>query len=106
MKLRLPNGMVLEGTEIQVRSTVRALGLDANRLVEGQYYDSASRGPILIEDMDTNHIRNAILKLYREWVSSLYHISDTRAVVSAIINGNPDPTFRALVVELSKRPSE
>ena len=100
MKVTLANGMTIEGTESQVLAAAKALGQSVGN--DGVYYNSTSRGLVRIVDMDNNHLRNALLKVYREWVASLSGQSNT-VVLNALRNGPSDKTFIALVAEFSRR---
>ena len=70
----LPNGVTLEGTIEQIRTIAKTLGYTVN--FQG-YYESSTRGLVKIADMETSHIRNAMSKLYREWVAELTALSNT-----------------------------
>jgi hypothetical protein len=64
IKMVLPNGTTIEGMENIVISIMERLGYGS--LVEQRYYNSSTRGRILISEMETNHLRNAIKKYLRD----------------------------------------
>lgn len=99
MKITLKDGMTLEGTEEQIISTMERLGLSG----DGMFYRSESKGLVLIKEMQSLHLRNAILKFYKEWLDELYKLPEPKDVVKAILDGINDPTWIAMVEELSKR---
>ena len=101
VRVTLENGMVIEGTAEQVRSTLEKLGFAGNR----EWYLSETHGLMRIREMDSNHLRNAILKMYKNWVSDLHRIVEPKAVVKEILEGITDPTWIAMVEELSRRRS-
>ena len=76
MKLTLPNGAVLEGTEEQILQLCEMLGHKV------AMYKSSSKGMIPIVGMPTPHIRNALLVEYKEWLESLRKLSNTEFVVA------------------------
>ena len=64
MRVKLSNGLVLEGTPSQVAETARKLGENVGN--DGIWYLSSSRGLIRIVDMQEEHLRNALGRLLRE----------------------------------------
>lgn len=100
MKVTLNGGeLVLEGTQEQISKALDKLGISG----DGVFYRSESKGLVLISEMQSIHLRNAILKRYSDWVDSLHKIAEPKQVVEAILNGPKDETWTAMVVELSKR---
>jgi len=71
MKTTLPNGLTLEGTAQQVISVASQLGY---KISSKDFYTSSTHGAMYIKDMNTTHLRNAILKQYREWVATLSYV--------------------------------
>jgi len=66
------NGATINATFEQLESIAKILGesLDYNVLcktngIKNNYYESQKMGPIAIEEMDTEHIKNALLKKLR-----------------------------------------
>jgi len=102
MRVVLPNGLVLEGSESQVVSTARQLGFSLAK----DFYLSESKGYVHIKNMNTTHLRNAILKQYRGWVASLSVIRNPRILVTAMMEGLTDATWLAMVKEYAAREEE
>lgn len=103
MKLTLSDGTVVEGTELQVQKVVRMLGLSMPAEGDGVHYRSSTHGLMRIEDMNTQHIINAALKLYRAEVDKLPR---TRAALVDILRVGvvaQNKTLRALINELLSR---
>ena len=102
MKITLGNGLIIEGSQKDVMDAIQKLGYgDQNE----KFYNSSSRGLMLISEMETSHLRNAVLKLNREWAESLSRIDDPQDVVEAVETGNQDETFLAMLEELDDRES-
>jgi len=99
MKVTLKDGLVLEGSQEQVMETMEKLGLKG----DGVFYNSGTMGLLVIKEMQSLHLRNAILKMYTEWVDSLHKIAEPKEVVTKILNGMDDPTFVAMLKELNSR---
>ncbi len=99
MKITLPNGMTLEGTTAQVQDTIKALNIS---MEDGVHYLSESKGYVRIDEMNTEHIRNALLKLYRAWAERLDHCSGIN-LVTVLRNGPNDVTIVGLFKEYTKR---
>lgn len=105
MKITLPNGLVLEGTPEQVQSTAKTLGFSlpgVSGLGDGTYYNSSSKGYVKITEMQTTHLRNALLKYYKEWIDGLYTKTD-QEVYQAIRTGITDRTWVNMFLEYGKR---
>ena len=95
-------GMTITGTAFQVHETLRKLGYPIDM---SDYYQSSSKGLIKISDMESTHLRNAIQKIYLDWVqNTLRRITDPSLYVKAVLDGIQDKTWRKMVVELSTRP--
>lgn len=101
MKTVLPNGLSMEGTPEQIKDVLSSLGFKG--IGDGTYYYSESKGPVLISEMNSVHLRNAILKFYKEWVDELHKEMNPKLVVKSILNGIEDSTWIAMVKELNKR---
>ena len=100
MQITLENGLTISGSQDEVYGVMRKLGYGEQN---GKFYNSSSKGLILISEMETSHLRNAVLKLNREWAESLSAINDPGAVADAILCGNDDETFQAMLDELQDR---
>lgn len=99
MKVTLASGLVLEGSQEQIIQTMEKLGISG----DGVFYRSDSKGLVLIHEMKSIHLRNAILKYYSEWVDSLHKIAEPKEVVKALFDGPNDPTWIAMCKELNSR---
>lgn len=102
MKLELSNGMFVEGSPAQIEEFLRH---NPALRPAGPMYHSETHGFIPIKDMDTNHIRNALLKLYKEWINELYRIANPLELSTTIVNGPGEEgsEFHHLLAELSRR---
>lgn len=97
MKIQLKNGMIVEGTLEQIKQVAATFG----QTVEGLYY-SETHGWLSIRDMHTNHIRNALLKQYRAWFSTLSSLND-RELLEALRSGPTEAVFIELLKEFVSR---
>lgn len=100
MKITLPNGVTIEGTPEQVSDVGKKMGFDLQG--DERYYWSISKGPILITEMETTHLKNAVLKIYREWVAGLSSLEPAQ-IYRKIANGIDDKIWLAMVRELRSR---
>jgi hypothetical protein len=96
MVIILPNGLKVDCTPDQIASLCNTLGINH------EYYYSNSRGYIKIADMETTHLKNALLARYRTWVSNLSNLSHDE-IVNALTTGITDPIYLALEKEYCKR---
>lgn len=92
-ELTLSNGLVLRGTPQQIAETVKALGITFE---DGIHYLSESQGLLKISEMNTQHLRRAMLKMYREWVENLTNLSRD-GLIKAVQDGPNNLTFLALL---------
>lgn len=99
MEFKLPNGAVLTGTPEQVISTAKMLGYSVD---DSLFYNSSTHGRVLINEMSTHHLKNALLKMYRDWAASLSGLSE-KDLVLALRNGCTDKTFINLLAEYVTR---
>lgn len=103
VELRLENGAVITGTPGQVRDAIEKTGIKPD---PNKYYFSESHGEYLeIEKMASIHIRNATLKMQKEWLETLYRILDPQEYALAVAKGLDDKTFVAMMVVLLNRKS-
>jgi hypothetical protein len=103
MKYTLRNGATLEGTPDQIVAVARSLGETVN-FDDGLHYLSATRGLMLIRDMDLNHLRNALVKRYAAFVATLESKNGkTHAQVCSEIQSPSDKTLVGLMAELTRR---
>ena len=108
IEVTLPSKMVIKGTHDQVQYALNSMGLGylmpKPRYDPNFWYKSGSKGWIRIKEMNTAHLRNAILKRYREWVDGLSSITNPQELCLAMDTGlMPDNTWVAMVTEYSKR---
>lgn len=101
MRYQLKSGAWIEGTQEQINAVRVSLG---EFIPDGRHYNSSSRGIVLISNMETTHLRNAIRKMYREWVESLDNTLSNHDFVLRLRSGpNTDITLLGLVAELQRR---
>jgi hypothetical protein len=101
MKVTLPNGMTLEHSNMdEIVRSAKTLGftLDAT----GWYFSESHQTWVEIKLMDTNHLRNAMLKTYRAWASTLSTLSHTE-LIRAFRSGCDNPQFAQLLTEFIRR---
>lgn len=100
VKITLPDGTQVEGDKDDVRGLLEAAG----HIKRGvPYYYSSTRGLMEVSKMPTPHIKNALLKIYREWASALSMETDPQLICSKIISGPDNKDFSNLFYELKKR---
>lgn len=99
MRVIVNDRLTLEGNEKDVLEALKFLRIEK----ESYMYKSESRGWLVISEMQSDHLRNAMLKIYQQWVDSLHSIKNPMDVVNAVVEGCTDKTFVAMVLELSKR---
>lgn len=102
MEVTLSNGVTVKGTFSQIQAIARTFGIQAPFHGDGIHYHSSSKGLLKIKNMDDRHLRNAALKLYREWVNTLSTATDTE-LLKGLRAGPQDPTYLALASELMFR---
>lgn len=103
MKITLPNGLILEGELEQIKDVASKLGVPLTGS-NTHYFSESHGGFIKITDMQTNHLRNSILKMYKEWINSLYDVSLTpRQLYRKLYDGPSDQTLVSMVRELNNR---
>lgn len=99
MKVTLANGMTLEGTGEQVIKAARDLGYPID---DGAFYNSSVHGLIRIADMDDNHLRNAMLKIHREWAANI-GAQRGYELAKSIREGCTNKAFLGLYTEFVRR---
>ena len=98
--IKLENGVTITGTHEQIIDIAEKLGF----FVNDKYYNSSTKGYILISEMETNHLRNAIIKMYKKWIDSIcvmYPCPDEFAF--ALAYENPEEPFHTMLNEYAKR---
>lgn len=99
MKYTFPDGTVVEGSVEKIKTVANALGFQFN--TRGLYV-SESRGVVRIADMDSVHLRNALLKKTREWAADLYKVP-VRDLAKVMAEGPTDLEYADLYAELAQR---
>lgn len=100
MKVTLNNGMIVEGTLDQIQQVARTFGQTVP-VDDGYHYNSSSKGLIRIADMETTHLRNALLKRYVTFVTNLKLLGNDR--IATEISNPSDKTLVGLMAEFSRR---
>lgn len=90
------NGVTMRGTPEQLAEIARKLGVELGN--DGIWYNSTSRGLIMISQMEENHVRNTIAKRYKAHFENLKGL-DSVAFAKAL-SGPQDKTTVALVARL------
>jgi hypothetical protein len=104
-KIILPNGMTIEGTPEQVSMALRALGYE--KLIPEDYYFSESKQEYLkITEMNTAHLKNAILKYAMKWLEELRDVDNPSTVATSLRAGITNKTIRAMLNEYATREEE
>lgn len=101
MKVTLANGLVVEGTADQIAAVAKTFNLSP--FDPTQWYKSSHMGWLQIKDMRTEHLYNAMMKLYRTWLEEDTKTLSHNEKVARLQNGPSDPTFLAMFREYSKR---
>lgn len=102
LSVTLSNGLKVEGTPEKITDLCRQLGIANPLAMSGVWYSSKSRGLVKITEMETTHIRNAMLAMYRQWAESLSAVHGVDLVVK-LRDGIDNVTFDALLTEYVKR---
>lgn len=104
MKLTLKDGRVIEGTPDELARIINSANLDVVLGKYGNkiYYKSESKGLVEIKNMNEIHIRNAMCKIYREWVEGLNKLEPAE-FLTQLSSGLTDETFISLAVELARK---
>lgn len=97
LKIRLANGIEIEGTIEQVAKLMK-------ETADGIHYISSSRGQIVIKDMATPHLKNAILKTLQKEIESLRTLPTNATVVELQSGvGSNNVTLLSMIRELGTR---
>lgn len=96
------NGMEFDGTPAEIQAVVEKINGGKVNIAAGVY--NSSRGPLFISEMETQHLINAVLKRYRDWISGINGREQTPAsVLTLLMNGPTDDELNNLVTELRRR---
>ena len=98
-KVTLPSGVTIEGEGEDFRKTLEHLGYKED---DGIHYSSSSKGVVLIKEMASNHIQNAICKIYRDWAADL-NKKPIPQFIYMLHDGPSTKTMMSLIEELAKR---
>lgn len=106
--LTFEDGTKIEGTPDELRAIVQNLKDGHGKFNNSDYYYSESKGEwLLIEDMATKHIRDAILKIYRKELDRIQHADlDNEEFVMAIDYLYTNDLISKLQNELEHREDE
>lgn len=102
MKVVLADGTVVEGTDASVKTILEKIGLTPGS-GDSVIYVSKSQGPLLIKDMNTLHLRNAMLKLYEKWLANLRDLNGPE-LLKALEEGPSEDVMIAMIGEFAQRP--
>ena len=105
MKLKLIDGKIVEGTVHEIFTFLNTNRNDS-RVAMGEYgnkvfYKSESKVFLPIASMDIYHVKKAVCRIYREWVSQL-HTLEPKDCLRRLERGLTDETFLALVDALGR----
>lgn len=95
------SGITLTGSVEDVTSALKKLG-ETPTSDSMLYYSSSHRKYIRISDMNEFHLRNAISKLYREWLTKIAKF-EIREFIKALTQGPNDALFLTLVKTLATK---
>jgi len=107
--ITLPNGVVLIGDEEEVRKVATGSGYVAEGKLarmphrHGMYFSESRNEYIPVHEMNTIHLRNAILRYYADWVNGMHKIDDPQILIQRMQQGIEDETWNELALELATR---
>lgn len=104
MSISLKDGTEIRGTEKQIRDILNKLGYPKNYL-DSLYYDSDSKGKVLIKEMASQHIKNAIIKEIKQELEANRYKSnyDFYVNLSDIVFNGDEGVVQSLLTELGNR---
>jgi hypothetical protein len=106
---KFSTGLEVNGTVDEVAAIAKSLGLtiDATKFggkVPKGYYPSESKGLIQIKEMKDYHIRRALLKRAKDYLSTVYEAKETnKKFLEKFLSLATDPIIEDLFTELEKR---
>ena len=104
MKATLKNGVVIEGTQGEIESAIKKFGAAGIEGLEELYYKSSKGEMLLISDLGTDHLKNAIAKKYHEWAGNLRGSTfSPKSFLTVLTRGPQDKNLLAMIAELSRR---
>ena len=104
MKVTLKDGTILNGDADELSKILKKIGETDGEVLARLIYKSSSKGSVLISEMNSRHIQNAICKLYREWVADL-NKKPISVFLDLLRRGPNHPTVLCMAEELGKRRS-
>lgn len=103
-RFKLRNGISIEGASLEDAKKIAAT---LNTAVDGNFYYSESKGELLlISEMDTKHLKNAIVKVTRKAQEAfMRNLSQLEGIdfLRAMRDGVEDTTLNNLIREYAKR---
>jgi hypothetical protein len=104
----LSNGTKISGSRENVFVLLKELAdKSPNYNYSSTHYYSESGGVYIpIKEMETRHLRNAILKRYRKWVLDLSNVSNSQKLVKMLMQGINEILWLNMVEEYSTREEE
>lgn len=106
MEVTLPGGLLIKGNKEAVLVAIKQMGYSSKDLFpEKEYYESSSKGLVLIKDMATEHLKNAVAKKMTEYIASIKkEATSGRDFVDRLTNWghlNKSPNLLAMIKELN-----
>ena len=104
MKITLPNGITLDGNELEVSTAAEKLGyghLVPKHDPKFWHYSESKNRWVKISEMDLPWLRNSVVKFMRDWLEDVTNAENPRKFVELIIN-HDEPHLAALLKEVSK----
>jgi hypothetical protein len=92
--------ITIAGEVTAVLENARKLGYSVDM---SKFYNSETHGLILIKEMETRHLRNALLKMYRAWVEKLGKTNTNKELMKLLEDGISDPSWEQMAQELYLR---
>ena len=104
MKLEMRDGSVYTGTAEQCANFAKLMGVTFLLKKDERYFHfSESKGEwVRIDEMNTRYLKNAILKMTREWVENIIGAGTPQEMVNLIMEHN-DLHLAALCNEMNNR---
>lgn len=106
---KFPTGLEVSGSIEEIEKIAKSLGLKVDYKKLGDeiprgYYRSESKGLVKVSDMSDYHIRRALLKRAKDYLSTVYEAKETnKKFLAKFLDLASDPTVEDLFTELQKR---
>ena len=94
------NGLVVEGSVEKIVELANKLGIPY--LPPNMYYSESKREWLVISEMDSLHIRNAMIKIAKQWANDLVVFNNVE-IIDILEEGIVDVMFKALLAEFKVR---